>query len=217
MSPPTPAARSPARFRPNIYRETPTAALENEYECWRWYAAEIAADQGCAERPWDYAEASLRWVEEERIGPGRRELDRRRRVGTVPGAPPFPAPREDRRRALDAIKARVRVEEVVERFTAETLRPVGDELLCRCPLPFHDDGSPSFYVHPEKQVFHCFGCGSGGDVFTLVMLLLELDGFAAAADVLAVFVGLPLFTRPAAVATPGGPVPIRGGGRRRER
>jgi DNA primase len=35
--------------------------------------------------------------------------------------------------------------------------------------PFHDDHIPSFTVDKERQLYHCFGCGAGGDVFTLVM------------------------------------------------
>ena len=41
--------------------------------------------------------------------------------------------------------------------------------------PFHDEKTPSFSVTQEKQIFHCFGCGKGGNVITFLM---ELEGFS---------------------------------------
>lgn len=46
------------------------------------------------------------------------------------------------------------------------LKPKGREFVGLCP--FHDDKNPSMCVIPAKQIFHCFVCGSGGDVFTFV-------------------------------------------------
>ena len=47
------------------------------------------------------------------------------------------------------------------------------DVKCRCP--FHDDKEASFIVTPEKNLFHCMGCGVGGSVIDLVM---KLDGLS---------------------------------------
>lgn len=41
--------------------------------------------------------------------------------------------------------------------------------------PFHDEKTASFIVFPQKQTFHCFGCGEGGDVIAFIQKLHSLD------------------------------------------
>ncbi|MBP7669228.1 MAG: DNA primase [Candidatus Eisenbacteria bacterium] len=69
----------------------------------------------------------------------------------------------------DAIVERVReATDIVEWIGAcVELRPAGRDFKACCP--FHREKTPSFVVSPEKQVFHCFGCRAGGDVFSFVM------------------------------------------------
>ncbi len=91
-----------------------------------------------------------------------------------------PALLEEIRRRCDLVAL---VSQTVE------LRPRGRELVGLCP--FHPERSPSFYVSPEKQVFHCFGCGAAGDAFTFLMRRDRLS-FGEAATVLAERTGVEL-------------------------
>ena len=45
--------------------------------------------------------------------------------------------------------------------------------------PFHDEKTPSFSVSPSKQIYHCFGCGNGGNVFTFLMEYEKVTFFEA--------------------------------------
>ncbi len=81
---------------------------------------------------------------------------------------------------IDEVKTRVDIVEVVgERVS---LKKTGRNLKGLCP--FHTEKSPSFIVSPDRQTFHCFGCGKGGSVFDFVMFYEHLD-FAESLEVLA--------------------------------
>src|SRR5205085_2508546 len=56
---------------------------------------------------------------------------------------------------------------------------------------FHQEKTPSFHVNPQRQTFHCFGCGVGGSAFRFVMEYEHVD-FPAAVRKLAARVGIPI-------------------------
>ncbi len=60
--------------------------------------------------------------------------------------------------------------------------------------PFHSEKTPSFMVNEEKQIFHCFGCGQGGDVFTFLMKIGQFS-FPQAVEELAKRYGVKLPSR----------------------
>ncbi len=69
----------------------------------------------------------------------------------------------------EEIRSRVDIASVVGRYVK--LKSSGQNLKGLCP--FHKEKTPSFTVNPAKSVFHCFGCGKGGDIFTFLM---EIEG-----------------------------------------
>ena len=69
------------------------------------------------------------------------------------------------------------------------LKRAGANFKALCP--FHQEKTPSFHVNPQRQTFHCFGCGVGGSVFRFVMEYEHLD-FPSAARKLAARVGIPI-------------------------
>ncbi len=60
---------------------------------------------------------------------------------------------------------RVDIVEVISGYIP--LKSAGKNFKAVCP--FHNEKTPSFVVNPDKQIFHCFGCGVGGDVFAFIM------------------------------------------------
>jgi DNA primase len=65
----------------------------------------------------------------------------------------------------DRVKQQADIVRVVGEYIR--LKKSGQNFTGLCP--FHGEKTPSFAVHPVKQIFHCFGCGKGGDVFSFVM------------------------------------------------
>ena len=82
--------------------------------------------------------------------------------------------------SIERVKDAVDIVEVVSAYTE--LRRSGQRFVGLCP--FHDERTPSFSVNAAEKVYHCFGCGVGGDVITFVE---EKEGlqFADAVEALA--------------------------------
>lgn len=88
---------------------------------------------------------------------------------------------------VQQIKDRLSIFDVVSTYIK--LERAGTSLRARCP--FHSERTPSFTVSQERNTFHCFGCGVGGDMFTFVMLSEGLD-FKGALKILAERAGVEL-------------------------
>jgi DNA primase len=86
---------------------------------------------------------------------------------------------------IDELLARVDIVDVIERRVP--LKKAGREWTACCP--FHNERTPSFYVTPAKQFFHCFGCGAHGSAIKFLMDYERLE-FPDAVEELAQSVGL---------------------------
>ena len=86
---------------------------------------------------------------------------------------------------LEELKEKADIVKVISTYIP--LQKKGKNYLALCP--FHSEKTPSFTVSQEKGLFHCFGCGKGGNVFTFVMEM-EKAGFAEAAEIIGEKIGI---------------------------
>lgn len=93
-----------------------------------------------------------------------------------------------KREDIDAVRERARIDEIVgEHVTLKSAGAGSMKGLC----PFHDERTPSFNVRPQLGLFHCFGCGEGGDVIAFIQKINHLS-FTEAVEYLADRVGVRL-------------------------
>ncbi|MDP9370767.1 MAG: CHC2 zinc finger domain-containing protein, partial [Chloroflexota bacterium] len=127
------------------------------------------------------------------------ELARRERVRHRREAPPWPISVSDRRSDVDAVKARVDLVRLVEKYSLTPLRPAGKRMLGHCPFLDHEDRSPSFNVDPKTQRYRCWGCGRRGDALAFVREFLGVERFGTGLDFLMAEAGMALSERVARV------------------
>ncbi|MDQ1609345.1 MAG: primase, partial [Microbacteriaceae bacterium] len=89
---------------------------------------------------------------------------------------------------IEEVKARTNISDIVGDFVSLRSAGVGSlKGLC----PFHDERSPSFHVRPQVGMYHCFGCGESGDVYSFLQKMDHVS-FAEAVERLAGRLGFEL-------------------------
>ncbi len=73
---------------------------------------------------------------------------------------------------IDLVRDRSNIENIVKRYVP-TLKKKGKNFVGLCP--FHKEKTPSFTVSPEKNIFYCFGCQKGGNVFSFISSIERLN------------------------------------------
>lgn len=157
-----------------LFVTQPTAEIVESLAAASWWRDEIAADPALHH-------PKLSSILDEVVAGAECELARRRAC---------PPPRPDLVTNLDLIKSRIDVAGYLTHRFGTNFCPRGNgELVTHCVFPDHEDPDPSLQVNLAKRLWHCFGCGRGADIFSLLMLLDNLS-FRQAVDALRGEVGL---------------------------
>jgi DNA primase len=72
---------------------------------------------------------------------------------------------------VEIIKEKINFVDLVGNYTK--LKKAGNSYIGLCP--FHEEKTPSFSINPDKKLFHCFGCGKGGDIINFIMEIENLS------------------------------------------
>lgn len=148
----------------------PTRDLLAEIEAARWLALDLAGDPVHRQ----VAEYQLEALVDELL---RRRQLLNARTGD-PLRPTWPQPDGDLRARVDAVKAAWPIDRFCTILLGAVLQPVGhNRWRALCPMPGHDDRTPSFVVYGDDNRAWCFGCNRGGDVIALTGFALGLSRF----------------------------------------
>lgn len=142
----------------------PTSELKELWYRYRELVAEYDTRAGCEQNS---------EIAQHKVDLYATELERRKRIAE--SGHPLAPPHDGRRRndigpRIQAVKAAWPIERMARDLMGVHLEKTSQphKLKAKCPLPGHDDRTPSFYLDLYKQTFHCFGCGEGGDVLDLI-------------------------------------------------
>lgn len=76
---------------------------------------------------------------------------------------------------IDRIRKSVNIIDIASQYTTLKKRRWAGREKYISLCPFHEEKNPSFTVDETKQLYHCFGCGEGGDIFSLIMKKKKMD------------------------------------------